>query len=192
MPRKVTMHPERLMYPRPTLLVGANIDGKANFMTVGGGGVANAEPPMISVLIRHHRYTLKGILQNLTFSVNTPSSDLVAETDYCGIESGAEVDKVSACKFKVFYGNLLTAPLIEQCPVNLECKVVHILNLGSHALVIGQVEGTYVSEDCLTQGKPDVSKIRPLIYNHESGEYLAFGKVVAKAYSIGRQLKTRG
>jgi len=147
---------------------------------------------MISVLIRHQRYTLKGILQNLTFSVNTPSSDLVAETDYCGIESGAEVDKVSACKFKVFYGNVLTAPLIEQCPINLECKVVHILNLGSHALVIGQVEGTYVSEDCLTRGKPDVSKIKPLIYNHESREYLAFGKVIAKAYSIGKQLKTRG
>ena len=192
MPGKVTMHPDRLMYPRPTLLVGANIDGKANFMTVGGGGVANAEPPMISVLIRHQRYTLKGILQNLTFSVNTPSSDLVAETDYCGIESGAEVDKVSACKFKVFYGNVLTAPLIEQCPINLECKVVHILNLGSHALVIGQVEGAYVSEDCLTQGKPDVSKMKPLIYNHESREYLVFGKVIAKAYSIGRQLKTRG
>jgi len=192
MPRKATMHPDRLMFPRPTLLVGANIDGKANFMTVGGGGVANADPPMISVLIRHNRHTLKGVLQNLTFSVNTPSSDLVAETDYCGIVSGAEVDKASICKFTVFYGKLLTAPLIEQCPINLECKVAHILNLGSHALVIGQVEGTYVSEDCLTQGKPDVSKMKPLIYNHESGEYLAFGKVVAKAYSIGRQLKTRG
>jgi flavin reductase (DIM6/NTAB) family NADH-FMN oxidoreductase RutF len=69
---------------------------------------------------------------------------------------------------------------------------VHILNLGSHALVIGQVEGTYVSENCLTQGKPDASKIRPLIYDHEAGEYLAFGEVIAKAYSIGRQLKTRG
>ena len=191
MPRKVTMHPDRLMFPRPTLLVGANIDGKANFMTVGGGGVANADPPMISVLIRHNRHTLKGVLQNLTFSVNTPSSDLVAETDYCGIVSGAEVDKASICKFTVFYGKLLTAPLIEQCPINLECKVAHILNLGSHALVIGQVEGTYVSEDCLTQGKPDVSKMKPFIYNHESGEYLAFGEVIAKAYSIGRQLKTR-
>jgi flavin reductase (DIM6/NTAB) family NADH-FMN oxidoreductase RutF len=192
MPTKVTMHPEPMMFPRPTLLVGANIDGKANFMTVGGGGAANADPPMISVPIRHHRYSLKGILQNLTFSVNMPSSDLVAEADYCGITSGTEVDKVSICKFTVFYGKLLTAPLIDQCPINLECKVVHILNLGSHALVIGQVEGAYVSEDCLTQGKPDVSKMKPLIYNHESSEYLAFGKVIAKAFSIGRQLKTRG
>jgi len=79
---KVEMKPERWMYPSPTLLVGANVDGKANFMAVGGGGVANAGPPMIAVPIRHHQYTLKGILQNLTFSINTPSIDLVRETDY--------------------------------------------------------------------------------------------------------------
>jgi len=188
---KVTMCPDRLMYPRPTLLVGANVDGRANFMAVGGGGVANGEPPMIGVPIRHHCHTLKGIRQNLTFSVNTPSSDLVREVDYCGTTSGAKVDKVKVCQFKVFYGNLETAPLIEQCPVNLECRVVHILNLGSHSFVIGQVEGTYVAESCLTDGKPDVNKIRPLIFNLETNEYIAFGKVVAKAYSVGQELKAR-
>ncbi len=188
---KVTMLPDRLMYPRPTLLVGANVDGKPNFMAVGGGGVANGEPPMIGVLIRHHCYTLKGIHQNLTFSVNTPSRDLVREVDYCGITSGAKVDKVKVCQFKVFYGNLKSAPMIEQCPVNLECKVVHILNLGSHSFIIGQVEGTYVTEGCLTNGKPDVHKIKPLIFNLESAEYIAFGEVVAKGFSIGQELKAR-
>ena len=188
---KVTLSPDRLMYPRPTLLVGANVDGKANFMAVGGGGVANGEPPMIGVPIRHHCYTLKGIRQNLTFSVNTPSVDLESETDYCGITSGAKVVKVEVCQFKVFYGNLETAPLIEQCPVNLECRVVHILNLGSHSFVIGQVEGTYVAEECLTDGKPDVHKIKPLIFNLELSEYIAFGEVVAKSHSIGQELKAR-
>ncbi len=188
---KVAMRPEKLMYPRPTNLVGTNIDDKANFLAIAGGGVACGEPPMVCITIRHQRYSIKGIWQNLTFSVNTPSVDLVAETDYYGIVSGAEVDKVKVCKFTVFYSNLKTAPLIEQCPVNLECKVVHILNLGSHSLVIGQVEGTYVSGDCLTDGKPDVYKINPLIYDRDSGEYIAFGKVVAKAYSIGQQLKVR-
>ena len=186
---KVEMSPDRLMYPRPTLLVGANVDGKANFMTVGGGGVANGEPPMIAVPIRHHQHTLKGILQNLTFSVNTPSIDLVRETDYCGITSGAKVDKVKACKFNVFYGTLQTAPLIEQCPVNLECKVVHMLNLGSHSFIIGQVKGTYVSDSCLTNGKPDVKKIKPIIFNLELSEYSAIGEVIAKAFSIGKELK---
>ncbi|MEE8421082.1 MAG: flavin reductase family protein, partial [Dehalococcoidales bacterium] len=178
-------------YPRPTLLVGSNVDGKANFMAVGGGGVANGEPPMIAVLIRHHCYTLKGVLQNMTFSVNTPSVDLVKEADYCGITTGAKVDKVKVCQFDVFYGHLKTAPLIEQCPVNLECKVVHILNLGSHAFIIGEVKGTYVSDDCMTDGKPDARKIRPIIFNLETSEYFALGEVIAKSHSIGRELKTR-
>ena len=116
--KKVELAPDRLMYPRPTLLVGSNVDGKANFMAVGGGGVANAGPPMIAVPIRHHQYTLKGILQNMTFSVNTPSVDLIKETDYCGIVSGANIDKSKVCGFNVFYGKLKTAPLIEQCPLN--------------------------------------------------------------------------
>jgi flavin reductase (DIM6/NTAB) family NADH-FMN oxidoreductase RutF len=176
------------MYPRPTLLVGSMVDGKPNFMTVGGGGVANAEPPIIGVPIRHHQYTLKGMYQNLTFSVNIPSVDLVKETDYCGIVTGSKVDKVKVCGFKVFYGSLENAPLIEQCPINLECKIVHILNLGTHAFVMGEVKGAYITDDCLTQGKPDVKKIKPMIYNLEASEYSAFGEVVGKAFYVGKEL----
>lgn len=188
---KVSLKADRWMYPRPALLVGANVNGKANFMAVGGGGVVNAEPPMIGVPIRHHQYTLKGIYQNLTFSVNIPSADQVKETDYCGIVSGSKVDKVKACGFKIFYGGLETAPLIEQCPMNLECKVVHILNLGIHAFVIGEVKSTQISGECLTDGKPDVGKMRPMIFNLEAREYGAFGPVIARAFSVGRELKVR-
>jgi flavin reductase (DIM6/NTAB) family NADH-FMN oxidoreductase RutF len=187
---KIVMGPQTLIYPMPALLVGANVDGKPNFMTVAWAGIANGEPPMISVAIRHQRYTHKGIRQNLTFSVNVPSTDLVRETDYCGSVSGSNVNKVEICHFKVFYGKLDSAPLIEQCPINLECKVVHILDLGSHSLFVGRIEETHVSESCLTDGKPDVNKIRPLIYNRDPArQYLAHGKVVGKAYSIGQELK---
>lgn len=185
---KVDIKPDRWMYPRPTLLVGANVNGKANFMAVGGGGVVCAGPPMIGVPIRHHQYTLKGIYQNLTFSVNIPSVDQVRETDYCGIISGSKVDKVEKCGFRVFYGSLETAPLIEQCPLNLECKVVHILNLGIHAFVIGEVKGAKITDDCITEGKPDVNKMKPMIFNLETQEYSTFGEVIAKAFSVGREL----
>jgi flavin reductase (DIM6/NTAB) family NADH-FMN oxidoreductase RutF len=188
---KVELPPDRLMYPRPTLLVGSNVDGKANFMAVAGGGVVCAEPPMIGVPIRHRAYTLKGVRQNMTFSINTPSVDLVKEADFCGITSGADVDKVKICRFKVFYGHLKTVPLIEQCPVNLECRVVQILTLDSHCFVIGQVEGTYLSEDCLTDGKPDVDKIRPIIFDITFRRYFAFGEVIAEAYKAGLELKER-
>jgi flavin reductase (DIM6/NTAB) family NADH-FMN oxidoreductase RutF len=188
---KLLMGPQTLIYPMPALLVGANVDDKPNFMAVAWGGIANGEPPMISVAIRHQRYTLKGIKQNMTFSVNVPSTNMVSETDYCGIISGAKFNKAQVCRFKVFYGRLDKAPLIEQCPVNLECKVVHILDLGSHSLVIGQIEETHVSDNCLTDGKPDVNKIKPFIYTTSPAiQYQALGKVIAKAFNIGKELKT--
>ena len=189
---KVTLGPQTLIYPMPALLIGANVDGKPNFMTAAWCGIANGEPPMISVAIRHSRHTHKGIRQNMTFSVNVPSTDLVKEADYCGLASGARVNKVEVCNFSVFYGRLSNAPLIEQCPVNLECRVVHILNLGSHSLFVGRIEETHVSESCLTDGKPDVDKIKPFIYTTDPAiHYQAFGEVIAKAFSIGKQLKPR-
>lgn len=189
---KILVGPQTLIYPMPVLLVGADVSDKPNFMAVAWGGIANGEPPMISAAIRHQRYTLQGIRQTMTFSVNVPSSDMVKETDYCGITSGSKVDKVEVCKFKVFYGKLGTAPLIEQCPINLECGVVHILDLGSHSLIVGRIEETHVSENCLTDGKPDVNKIRPFIYAREPArQYLDFGKVIARAHNVGQELKRK-
>lgn len=189
---KILMGPQTLIYPMPVLLVGANVNDKPNFMAVAWCGIANGEPPMISVAIRHHRYTDRGIRQNLAFSINVPSTDMVRETDYCGITSGSKVNKVESCQFKVFYGKLDNAPLIEQCPINLECKVVHILDLGSHSLIVGKIEETHISESCLTDEKPDVSKIKPLTYiTGPAGQYQGLGEVIAKAFSIGEELKAR-
>ena len=189
---KIQMGPKMVLGTRPVFLVGANVNDKPNFMTVGACGVANLEPPMISVAIRHNRYTLKGIRENMTFSLNVPSTDSVKETDYCGLVSGSKVNKVEVCQFKVFYGKLSNAPLIEQYPVNLECSVVHILNLGSHSLVVGRIEETHVLEGCLTDGKPDVDKIKTFISTAEPGpKYLAIGQVIAASHSIGKELEAR-
>ena len=189
---KVLMGPQTLIYPMPVLLIGANVEGKPNFMVAAWGGIANGEPPMISVAIRHTRYTDRGVRQNLAFSVNVPSVDMVKEADYCGLTRGSEVNKVETCRFKVFYGKLGNAPLIEQCPVNLECKVVHILDLGSHSLFIGRIEETHVSEDCLTDGEADVNKIKPFAYaKSPASQYQALGEVIAKAFSAGKELKAR-
>ena len=80
----------------------------------------------------------------------------------------------------------------KQCPVNLECKVVHILDLGSHSLVIGRIEETHVSENCLTDGKPDVNKIRPFAFTPSlPAQYHVLGSAIAKAFSVGKELKTR-
>ena len=190
---KITMGPQTLIYPMPAFLVGANVDGKPNFMTAAWSGIVNSTPPMVSVAIRAGRHTFKGVKQTSSFSVNVPSVDLATETDYCGIVSGARADKNAVCGFEVFYGKLGNAPLIEQCPVNLECTLAHALELGSHTLFIGGIVETYVSESCLTDGKPDVDKIRPLVYVGEpEREYRALGEVVAKAWSAGLELRDKG
>jgi len=177
------------MYPRPALLIGAEVDGKPNFMTAGGGGVVNGRPPMIGIPLQHRHHTLKGIRQTMMFSVNTPSVDQVEAVDYCGIVSGRDADKAAVCGFKIFYGALKNAPMIEQCPLNLECRVVHIMNLGSHAFVIGRIEGSYLSEECASHGKPDADRMKPILFNLEARTYHSYGGVVADAYSVGRALK---
>jgi len=172
----------------PAFLVGANKEGRPNFTTVAWGGVVCDTPPLVAVSLRHYRYSYKGIKENGTFSINIPSVGQVVETDYCGIISGSKVNKSEVCKFNVFYGPLKTAPLISECPVNLECSVFQIESLGSHALVIGEVIECYLDESCLTEGKADIGKIKPLIY--ADNDYFAFGQAVGRAFKIGRQLKT--
>lgn len=186
---KVTLPPDRYIYPRPALLLGTNVNDKPNFMAVGGGGVVSAKPPMFGIPIQHRHHTLIGIRQNMTFSVNIPSVDLVKELDYCGIVSGRNADKVADCGFELFYGTLETAPMIEQCPLNHECRVLHILSTESQPFIVGQIEGSYVSEDCVSGDKPDAEKIRPIILNREAAVYLTFGETIAKTYNVGKELK---
>ncbi len=188
--KKITLGPQTLVYPMPAFIIGANVGGKPNFMTAAWSGIAASTPPTVTVALQHHRHTLKGIRETGVFSLNVPSAAQAKETDYCGIVSGTKEDKVAACGFSVFYGKLLHAPLIAQCPVNLECKVVHQLYIGSHTLVVGQIEEVHVSEECMTDGSPDPTKVNPLIFATGSQKsYFELGNRVAPAFKIGMELK---
>ncbi len=190
---KTRLGPTTLIYPMPATLVGAVVDGHPNFLAIAWCGVAASQPPMLSVSLQGRRYTMKGIREHGQFSVNIPSVDQVREADYCGIRSGATVDKVAVCGFDVFYGQLDRAPLIRQCPVNLECRVVHMLHLGSHWLVVGEVVETHVSEECLTDGHPDVDRIRPFIFvTRPQARYQAYGEVIAPAFRVGLEMEKPG
>jgi flavin reductase (DIM6/NTAB) family NADH-FMN oxidoreductase RutF len=186
---KKKLGPQPMIWPHPTVLVGANVEGKADFAAVAWTGVAAGNPACVTIGLQPQRYSLKGIYQNRTFSVNIPSADLVKETDYCGLVSGKDADKVKDCKFKVFYGDLKTAPMIEQCPINLECEALHYLNLGSHILVVGKVVETHFSEECLTGGRPDMNKVKPFAFG--PGGYHAIGGAFAKAFKIGWEIKPK-
>ncbi|MDD5287552.1 MAG: flavin reductase family protein [Dehalococcoidales bacterium] len=189
---KVQLGPQPSLYPMPVVMVGTNIDGKPNFMTVAWCGIVNGSPPMISIAIGSHNHTQKGIRQNMAFSINIPSTDIVKEADFCGITSGADVDKVSICKFKLFNGKTANAPMIEQCPINMECKVAQIFDWGGVYFIIGRIEETHVSDNCLTRGKLDAGKLKLLAYTRApSPKYYALNEVIGDAYSIGKSLKTR-
>jgi flavin reductase (DIM6/NTAB) family NADH-FMN oxidoreductase RutF len=186
---KKTLGAQTLLYPKPALLVGTIVEGKPNFMTVAWGGIACKTPPMLSVAIRTERHTYRGVTENQTFSVNIPPVSLVREVDYCGIVSGRQADKVADCGFTVFYGELKTAPLIEECPINLECRLHRKVELGSHVLCIGEIVQVHATESCLTDGRPDIRKVKPLAFaSYREKAYYAVGEKLASAFEVGRDL----
>ncbi len=183
---KMKIGPSTLLFPMPAVLVGTEVEGKANFMTVAWCGIAAHVPPAITVAIRKERYSLKGITAHGAFSVNVPKADMVKVVDYCGIYSGSKQDKSGL--FTIFSGTLHGAPLIEECPLNLECKVIHTLDLGSHTLVVGQIVETHVSQDCMRGKHVDPAKIDPLVYTTSTQVYQRLGAIVGKAFHDGREL----
>lgn len=183
---KSTIGPSTHLHPKPAVLVGAMVEGKANFMTASWCGIACHQPPALSVAVRKERHTLKGIKAEQVFSVSVPSTALAKQVDYCGLYSGAKRDKSQV--FDVFPGRLTSAPLTEECPIGFECRLIQTVDLGSHELVIGEIVETYVENDCLTDGAPDPLKVDPLIYSSGSRAYHRIGEAVAKAYRIGKEL----
>lgn len=182
---KIRLGPQTFLYPMPAVLIGATVNGKPNFMTAAWCAIAALKPPAVSVAIRKVRYTLKGVREHGSFSVNVASSSLVKKVDYCGIYSGKKTDKSQI--FTTFYGELKTAPLIEECPVNLECKTLHYLDLGSHTLVVGEIIETFITEGYLVDGKGDPEKIDPLIYTPGTMKYHRLGEEIAPAFQIGNE-----
>jgi flavin reductase (DIM6/NTAB) family NADH-FMN oxidoreductase RutF len=172
--------------PMPVVLVGTQVGGKANFMTVGWCARVNANPPMIACGIGNHHYTPKGIEETKTFSVNIPSSDLVEKTDYCGLVSGGKADKSAV--FEVFYGSLETAPMIRECPVTLECRLVRTVPLPTNTLFIGEIVGAYADGRVMKDGKPDFPSIDPLFLTMPDNRYWTLGKYAGDAWSTGKNL----
>jgi flavin reductase (DIM6/NTAB) family NADH-FMN oxidoreductase RutF len=184
---KITIGAMPYMSVMPTLLVGANVKGKANYMTAAWATTACMAPPMVCVALNKARYTVKGIDENKTFSLNVPSAKGVVEADYCGIVSGANEDKSGV--YTSYYGKLKTAPLAEECPVNIECRLFKSVDCGSHLLYIGEVVEIHADKSVVTDGKPDAVKIDPIVYAQAT--YWHMGKVAGKAFSIGKEHKNK-
>jgi flavin reductase (DIM6/NTAB) family NADH-FMN oxidoreductase RutF len=160
--------------------MGTIIQGKPTYVTLGNVGVMAFRPGVMYCGSHKNHFTNQGVKENMTFSINYPSADMIEVTDYCGMVSGRTVDK--SVLFTNFYGVLRTAPMIQECPVNLECKVINILEINDNEVFIGEVVETYLSQHITPQDTtkwPDLSLVNPLIFNIDY-QYWKIGKFVAR------------
>ena len=170
--------PSEALFPVPVVMVSvAGKNGKANIITLAWVGVVCSSPPTIGISIRPGRYSNNLIRETGEFVVNVPNLDLVEETDWCGTVSGREVDKFKKTGLTKTPASKVKPPLIKECPVNIECKLRQVLNLGVHDLFLGEVVAVHYDEEILDDnGNVDYNKARPFVYNQ--GEYWSLGKKV--------------
>lgn len=185
--KKVLLNPREGLVPMPVVLVGAAHNGRKNVMTAAWVGVACSEPPMISVAIRPQRFTYGLVRASGEFTINLPSEEMLEETDWTGVVSGRKVDKAE--RFTLVRGRKVKAPIVKECPLNLECVVRHILNLGVHDLFIGEVVAVQADEEVLDRrGGLDTRLIRPVVFVTPTYEYVALGEPLAK-FGFSRRSK---
>ena len=172
--------------PMPVILVGCVLKGRANFMAAGWVSRVNANPPWIGIVIGRAHATAEGIIENKCFSVCFPKRTDVAKTDYCGIVSGKKVDKSSL--FTLFYGDLKTAPMIDEASLNLECSLVQTIEGPTNYFFVGEIKGAYASQKCLENDKINPIKADYLLLTIPDKLYWSLGESVGQAWSIGKQL----
>ncbi|MGD0353922.1 MAG: flavin reductase family protein [Dehalococcoidia bacterium] len=175
------------LYPMPLVLIGAKHEGRVNFMPAAFCGILNINPPIVALGLSKMHFTSRGIEENGVFSINLPSVEMVEATDYCGVVSGHKVDKSGL--FKVFYGKLETAPMIEECRLNMECKLIQKIVLGVDTAYVGEIVATYCEDKYMDGKMPDIAKLNPLIFSMGDNSYWSIGKNVGKAWSIGKSYK---
>lgn len=181
---KVKLKSEMPPMALPVCLLGSEVNGKPTFCTIAWFTVIDDEPPQIGLVLAKERYTREGIANNGTFSVNLPSAKVVQETDYCGINSGYKVDKSGV--FKTFQGELKTAPMIEGCPLTMECQYVDTIEFEGTDMIIGEVIGVYADESLLSGDKLDLNKTDLLFLGMTTRLYYRLGGKVADAYTVGK------
>lgn len=188
---KKDMGTTNALYPSLTTIVGAEVNGVPNFLAVAHVGCMNhGEPQYLSIGLSKTHYTNAGIEEHGEFSINIPSREMMAVTDYVGIISGKNHDKSQI--FTVEKGVLAYAPLIMECPVNIECRLEKSFTLGAHQIFIGEIIKTWAAPEVLNaQGKLDPMLIKPLLFDMNTLGYYALGEKVGACWNAGKQMKER-
>ena len=183
--------PGNMLYPLPAVMVSVgNKQGETNIITVAWTGTICTNPAMVYISVRPERYSYQMIKESGEFVINLTTEKLVKATDYCGVKSGRDVDKWKEMNLhQVKAETLEYSPLILESPVNIECKVVEIKELGSHHMFLANVTAVHADVAYLNeQNKFELNNTGLLAYSH--GEYLGLGKKLGTfGYSIRKKAK---
>lgn len=188
-----------VLNPVPVVLITSrNSEGKENVFTVAWTGTICTKPPMLSISIRPERLSYEYIKETMEFTVNLPTRKLTRETDYCGVRSGRTNNKIEEMKFTMKEGKEVKSPYIDECPVNIECKVKDIIPLGTHDLFLAEVLCSHIDSKLLDENEKIHFEWANLIsYSH--GEYFpmpkeaigSFGYSVAKKKTIEKKAASK-
>ncbi|WP_302821248.1 flavin reductase family protein [Fusobacterium ulcerans] len=188
-----------VLNPVPVVLITSrNSEGKENVFTVAWTGTICTKPPMLSISIRPERLSYEYIKETMEFTVNLPTRKLTRETDYCGVRSGRTNNKIEEMKFTMKEGKEVKSPYIDECPVNIECKVKDIISLGTHDLFLAEVLCSHIDSKLLDENEKIHFEWANLIsYSH--GEYFpmpkeaigSFGYSVAKKKTIEKKAASK-
>lgn len=180
-----------LLNPEPPVLVSCGPLDKPNLITVGWCGTICTQPSMLSISVRPERYSYDLIKDSGEFVVNLPTESLTRAVDWCGVKSGRDVDKFAAMNLHAAPAAKVGTVLLEESPLNLECKVTQRIPLGSHDLFLAEVVAVDVDESLLDEkGKLCLDKAKLIVYSH--GEYMALGRRLGTfGYSVRKKAKRR-
>ena len=179
-----------LVFPTPVWVVGTyDKNGKPNAMSAAWGGICCSRPPCVAVSLRKATYTYGNIVGRKAFTISVPSETHAREADYIGIVSGKNVDKFHAAGLTPVRSTLVDAPYVEEFPLVLECRLLHTFEIGLHTQFVGEILDVKAEESVLGEkGLPDIEKVRPILFDPEINTYHGVGKLLGRAYSIGKEI----
>lgn len=184
---KVFWKGSALLAPVPAALVTCGAAENANIITIGWTGIVCTRPPMTYISVRPERYSYELIKSSEEFVINLTTSAMCREVDFCGVKSGRDTDKFAKCGFHAADAQVVSTPIIEECPVSLECRVTDTKELGSHTMFIAEIVGIDVEEKYIdSKGKLNLQQCGLAAYAH--GEYFALGRKLGDfGFSVRRK-----
>ncbi len=188
---KVVWDGTTLLAPVPVVLATVGDMENSNIITIAWTGICSSKPPMTYISVRPERYSHQLLEKNAEFVINLVTDDLVRKTDSIGVKSGRDIDKFQEYRLTKAEASKVACPLIEECPVNVECVVKQVISLGSHDMYLAEIVAVNVNEELLDEkGKLNLRKAGLVAYSH--GEYFSLGKKIGKfGYSVKKNGKKK-